>query len=115
MIAQPRQLDKDEMWRMRGGILTFKASRLHTRHLESFLVSIVFLRNCSRQYASTGNRGLEKTGVNAAGSDRERQRGRWNVGEGSKLQGWSQLERMDPSRVGRWGWGFQNLLSSCRH
>lgn len=43
---------------------TFKASRLHARQLESFLVSIVFLRNCSRQYASTGNRGSEKTEVN---------------------------------------------------
>lgn len=44
---------------------TFKASRLYARQLESFLVSIVFLRNCSRQYASTGNRGLEKTEVKA--------------------------------------------------
>lgn len=94
---------------------TFKASRLYARQLESFLVSIVFLRNCSRQYASTGNRGLEKTEVKADRLRHGKARGRWNVGEESKLRGWSHLERMDPSRVGRWGWGFQTLVSGCRH
>lgn len=50
---------------MRGGI---RLSKLHDyMHVswKVFLVSIVFLRNCSRQYASTGNRGLEKTEVKA--------------------------------------------------